>query len=281
LTPVTERNTIRPGRNLPAAIAVGLGLGALAIAALFTVKVTFLIVVAALIGLAFAELRAALAARQTQLPLIPIVAGGAAMMALGYHWGAAPALAAFALTVIALLAWRLAAGPPGYVRDVTAAVFSLAYLPLPAVFVALMLAQPDGAHRALLFVIVTVCSDVGGYAAGVLLGRHLMSPAISPRKTWEGFAGSAAACLAGGGVGLPLLLHGAVWQGLVLGAAAVAAATLGDLAESTMKRDLDIKDMGSVLPGHGGILDRIDSMLVVAPVAWLLMAVFIRAAQHG
>jgi phosphatidate cytidylyltransferase len=102
-----------------------------------------------------------------------------------------------------------------------------------------------------------------------------MAPAISPKKTWEGFGGSAVFCLLGGAISLPVLLHGAIWQGLVVGAAALAAATLGDLAESMIKRDLGIKDMGGVLPGHGGILDRIDALLITAPVAWLLLLVFI------
>jgi phosphatidate cytidylyltransferase len=138
-----------------------------------------------------------------------------------------------------------------------------------------MLSMPDGARRALLFVVLTVSSDVGGYFAGILIGRHPMAPVISPKKTWEGLAGSTAACLAAGAIALPLLLHGHVWQGLILGVAAVAAATLGDLVESMIKRDLEIKDMGSVFPGHGGALDRIDSLLVMAPVAWLLLKVFV------
>jgi phosphatidate cytidylyltransferase len=120
-----------------------------------------------------------------------------------------------------------------------------------------------------------VCSDIGGYFAGITLGRHPMAPTISPKKTWEGFAGSAAACLLAGALTLTLLLHGHIWQGLLAGAAAVLAATLGDLAESMIKRDLDIKDMGTLLPGHGGILERLDSLLVVAPVIWLLLYLFI------
>ncbi len=123
--------------------------------------------------------------------------------------------------------------------------------------------------------LLTVCSDTGAYAAGVLFGRHPMAPAISPKKTWEGLAGSLVLCLTAGGLSLPLLLHAQVWPGLVLGAAAVAAATLGDLVESMIKRDLAIKDMGSVLPGHGGVLDRIDSLLLVAPVSWLLLGLFL------
>jgi phosphatidate cytidylyltransferase len=104
-----------------------------------------------------------------------------------------------------------------------------------------------------------------------------MTPVISPKKTWEGFAGSAVACLVAGALCLPLLLHGHAWQGLLIGAAAVLAATLGDLVESMIKRDLDIKDMGTVLPGHGGILERLDSLLVCAPVVWLLLVAFIPA----
>jgi phosphatidate cytidylyltransferase len=272
---VSERKPIRAGRNLPAAIAVSIVLGGLALLTLFTVKATFLLYVGAIVGIALWELSRALSTREIRLPIVPIAAGGAAMFALAYFSGAQATLAALAGTVVLLLAWRLPGGPSGYLRDLTAAVFTVAYLPLLAAFVALMLARPDGARRALLFIVLTVCSDVGGYFAGILIGRHPMAPAISPKKTWEGLGGSVAACLAGGAILLPVLLHGQLWQGLILGAAAVAAATLGDLAESMIKRDLAIKDMGSVLPGHGGILDRIDSLLVMAPVVWLLLAIFV------
>jgi phosphatidate cytidylyltransferase len=266
----------RAGRNLPMAIAVGLGLGGLALLTLFTVKATFLLYVAAIVGMAGWELSRALATRGIHLAVVPVAAGGAAMMALAYWEGSRDALAALALTVVAILAWRLPRGADGYVRDVTASVFTVAYLPLMAVFVALMLARPDGDRRALLFVIVTIFSDIGGYFAGITAGRHPMAPSISPKKTWEGLAGSAAACLLAGALGIPLLLHGRVWAGLVLGAAAVAAATLGDLAESMIKRDLGVKDMGTVLPGHGGILDRIDSLLIMAPVVWLLLTILVK-----
>jgi phosphatidate cytidylyltransferase len=127
----------------------------------------------------------------------------------------------------------------------------------------------------LVLLILAVCSDVGGYFAGILLGHHPMAPVISPKKTWEGFGGSAFACLAGGAIALPALLSGAVWQGILVGGAVLATATLGDLTESMIKRDLGIKDMGSVLPGHGGVLDRIDSLILSAPVVWLLLLVFI------
>ena len=272
---MSERKAIRTGRNLPVAVAVSVALGGIALLTLFTLKATFLGLVAVAVGVALWELSRAFAARGIALPLAPIAAGGAAMLALAYWSGEQAALAAFAVTVVALLGWRLHGGTAGYVRDLTAGVFTLAYLPFLAIFVPLMLARPDGSRRTLIFVALAVCSDVGGYFAGILLGKHPMAPGISPKKTWEGFAGSLLIGVAGGAILLPTLLRGHVWQGIILGAAAVVAATLGDLAESMIKRDLEIKDMGSVLPGHGGVLDRIDSMLVVAPAVWLLLTVFI------
>jgi phosphatidate cytidylyltransferase len=271
-TPVTASRT---GRNLPLAIGVGAGLGGLVFLTLLTVKATFLIYVGAAIALALTELSCALAKRDINIPVIPVAAGGAAVMTCSYWLGTRAALAALALTVVVILAWRMPAGPAGYVKDVTAGVFALIYLPFLASFVLAMLSAPDGPRRVLTFVILTVCSDIGGYFAGITLGRHPMAPAISPKKTWEGFAGSAAACLLAGALTLTLMLHGHVWQGLLAGAAAVLAATLGDLTESMIKRDLDIKDMGTLLPGHGGILERLDSLLIVAPVSWLLLYLFI------
>jgi phosphatidate cytidylyltransferase len=263
------------GRNLPVALAVGAGLGAGAIVTLFTVKLAFLIYMMIAGGIALWELVRALGARGIRVPLPPVAAGGVVVVALTYWQGEHALVASFAVTVIAILGWRMVSGAAGYLRDVTAGIFVLAYLPLMASFIVLMLAAPDGSHRVLLLLILAVCSDVGGYFAGILLGSHQMAPLISPRKTWEGFAGSVLACLLAGMIALPILLRGTVWQGLLLGAAAVAAATLGDLAESMIKRDLQIKDMGTVLPGHGGLLDRADSLLTTAPVIWLLLGVFI------
>ena len=273
--PVTEHRSIRTGRNLPAAIAVGLLLGGLVLLTLFTVKATFLLYVGIIIAIAIWELSHALRTRDIHLPLIPIAAGGIAMVTLAYWTQTRWALGALALAGIGVLGWRLPGGADGYVRDVTAGIFTLLYLPLAGVFVALMLAQPDGARRALIFVVLTVCSDTGGYLAGILLGKHPLAPAISPKKTWEGLGGSVVLCLVAGAIMVPKLLDGHLWQGLLLGLAAVAIATLGDLAESMIKRDLEIKDMGHLLPGHGGILDRIDALLVMAPVIWLLLALFV------
>lgn len=266
----------RAGRNLPAALAVGLALGALALLTLFTIKILFLVVVGVAVALALWELTRALRTRDIRMPLVPVVVGGSVMIALAYWRGERPLVAALAITVIVVMSWRLPGTSAGYLRDVAAGLFALAYLPLMASFVALMLAPDDGPRRTVVFLILVVCSDVGGYAAGSMLGRHLLVPKISPKKTWEGSAGAALACVVAGAILLPTVLHAPVWQGVVLGVAAVATATLGDLSESMIKRDLGIKDMGTVLPGHGGALDRIDAMLVSAPVIWLLLAIFIR-----
>lgn len=270
-----RRRSIRTGRNLPAAIAVGAVLGGIVLLTLFTVKATFLLYIGIMVAVALWEFSHALRSREINLPVVPIAVGGTAMVTLAYWTQTRWSLAALALSGIGVLAWRLQRGAAGYVRDVTAGMFTLLYLPLMAVFVALMVAQPDGARRALIFVILTVCSDTGGYAAGILLGKHPLAPKISPKKTWEGVTGSLVFCLVAGAIVVPDLLGGHLWQGLLLGLAAVVAATLGDLAESVIKRDLELKDMGHVLPGHGGIMDRIDSYLVMAPVIWLLLAVFV------
>ena len=274
------KRTIRTGRNLPAAIGVGAVLGGLVLLTLFTVKATFLIYMGAALALGLHELAAALKTRDINLPLIPVALGGAAMLTAAY-WAAGGAVAAaFALTVLAVLSYRMFGGTDGYFKDVSAGVFATAYLPLLGAAVAAMLAEHDGARRVLIFVVLTICSDIGGYFAGITLtpftGGHPMAPVISPKKTWEGLAGSAVLAVVAGGIMVPALLHGHWWQGVITGIAAVAAAVFGDLAESMIKRDLGIKDMGTLLPGHGGVLDRIDSLLACAPVVWLLLAVFVK-----
>ena len=278
--PTPPKGGIRTGRNLLAAIWVGLLMGGAALVTLFTVKATFLIYMGAALLVALHELDSALRrSRDVKIPVIPVALGGAAMVTCAYWAAGGAVMAAFALTLVGILSWRLFGGTTGYVADVTAAVFAAAYLGLLGATVSAMLSPHDGGRRVLAFIVITVCTDIGGYFAGITLGRtgaHKMAPAISPKKTWEGFAGSAVASIAAGAIVLPVALHGYWWQGAVIGTAVVAAAVFGDLAESMIKRDLEIKDMGSLLPGHGGILDRIDSLLVSAPVAWLLLAVFLR-----
>jgi phosphatidate cytidylyltransferase len=264
-----------PGRNVPIAIGVGAGLGAVVLLSVYLVKWVFLAVMVLFLGIAVKELSGALAGRGIRVPLVPLGAGLLAMLVLSYTSGPIGLLAAFGLTLLLLLIWRMPAGPEGYVRDTTASVFTAVYVPFLGGFAVLMLAASDGADRLITFIALTVSSDIGGFFAGAFLGRHKMAPGISPKKTWEGFAGSALACMLIGALLLPLLLDGRIWHGLVLGAAVVCSATLGDLIESMIKRDLGVKDMGRLLPEHGGAMDRLDSLLVTAPVVWLALEIFV------
>jgi phosphatidate cytidylyltransferase len=269
----------RAGRNLPAAIAVGVGLGAVIIVSLLLVKALFLVVVAAAVGVGIWELTSRLAERkEIRVPRVPLIVGGVAMVAAAYTLGPQGAVAVLALTALALLVRRMSDPPEGYLRDVTAGVFTAFYVPFLATFVALMLDAADGPQRVVLFLLVTVCSDTGAYAVGFKFGRHKLAPRISPGKTREGLAGGVALSMLAGALGMQLMIDGgAWWQGLVLGGCAAVTATLGDLAESMIKRDLGIKDMGTLLPGHGGIMDRLDSLLPTAPVCWLLFTAFVGA----
>jgi phosphatidate cytidylyltransferase len=278
--PTPASKGIKAGRNLPAAIGVGVVLGGLALLTLLTVKATFLIYMGVALAIGLHELAGAFKTKGINIPLIPVALGGAAMVTSAY-WAAGGAVtAAFTLTVLGILVYRMFGGTDGYVKDVTAGLFATAYLPLLGATVAAMLAPPDGGKRVLIFIILAICSDIGGYFAGITLtpftGGHKMAPVISPKKTWEGLAGSAFLCIVAGAILLPAMLHGHWWQGVITGIAALAAAVFGDLAESMIKRDLAIKDMGTLLPGHGGVLDRLDSLLACAPVVWLLLAVFVR-----
>jgi len=262
----------RAGRNLPVAIGVGVALAALIIASLYVWKVAFVGVVVVAVVLALSELTNAFASGRVRLPLVPVSLGGVAVLVAAYVGGTEPLLVALTLTFLAVMLWRLPENPAGYVRDVTAGIFATMYVPFLAAFAVLLLRPDDGPDRVVVFVLLTVLSDVGGYAAGVLFGRHPMAPAVSPKKSWEGFAGSALFCSAGGALALPPLLDAQAWEGVLLGLAVMTVATLGDLGESMIKRDLGIKDMGSLLPGHGGVMDRLDSLLLAAPVTYLLLS---------
>jgi phosphatidate cytidylyltransferase len=276
--PPPERRT-RAGRNLPAAIGVGLALGAVVLLSLYLWKAAFVGVVVVAIVLAAWELTNAFGSGRIRVPVVPLAVGAAAIIVSAYAGGSEAMVVALALTVFAMMLWRSPENPKGYVRDVTAATFAALYLPFLAGFAVLLLRPDDGPNRVVVFIVLTVLSDVGGYVAGVLFGKHPMAPTVSPKKSWEGFAGSALFCAVGGAVLLPTLLDGEVWQGVVCGLAVMVTATLGDLGESMIKRDLGIKDMGSLLPGHGGIMDRLDSLLPAAPVTFLLLSWLVPAVS--
>ena len=271
--PVPRR--ISPGRNLPAAIGVGLALGALILLSLYVDKRGFVVLAIVAIGIAVWELSEAFAAKGIRVARPPLLIGTVVVLVAAFSDGSEAFVIALALTAAAVLAWRLADGPVDYLRDATAGVFVALYGPFLAGFAVLALRPDDGPARVVTLVILVVCNDVGGYAAGVLTGRHPMAPTISPKKSWEGFIGSAIACVIGGALTVWLLLDGSVFAGALVGLGAVCSATLGDLGESMIKRDLGIKDMGRLLPGHGGLMDRLDSLLPTAPGVYLLLALLV------
>jgi phosphatidate cytidylyltransferase len=252
-------------------------MGAVVLTTLFTYRPAFVAVVA--VSAAYASYEVATVLRETaarRLPLIPLVVGTFVTYAAAYQRGSQALTVGLLLTGLALFGWRLLDGgePEQLRRDLAASWWVLCYVVLLAGFAVLLAIPSDGARRGTCFIATVVCSDVGGYAAGALFGRHPLAPSVSPKKSWEGLAGSCAACMLGGGLLVGLLLHAAIWQGVVYGLAVAVTATVGDLGESLVKRDLGVKDMGRLLPGHGGLMDRMDSLLLAAPVAYLLLTAF-------
>jgi phosphatidate cytidylyltransferase len=271
----------RAGRNVPVSIASAIVLLALVAASLLFVKSAFIAVVAAAVVVAVWELRRGMLAQDIDLPEQPLMAGGIVMVVVAYFWGAPALVTATAVTALTIMLWLLHRGVDGYVRTATASVFTLVYVPFLGSFVALMLSEgggpgaggihDEGVKGIIAWVLVTIASDIGGFVAGVLFGKHPMAPVISPKKSWEGFAGSVVFTVAVGIVVVTLLLDGHWYVGVALGAIAVAMAVLGDLCESVIKRDLGIKDMSQIIPGHGGLMDRLDSLLATIAPVWLLL----------
>lgn len=272
------RRKPRAGRDLPAAIGVGVGLAAVIVASLFLYRPSFAVLVGLAVVYGSYELSRALAGGGTRVSLTPIVVGGVAMLVSAWTRGPNGLVVALLLTVCGVVVWRIADGAQHFTRDVIASVMIVLYLPTLAGFAVLLVHPDDGAARIIAFVATVVCSDTGGYATGVLFGRHPLAPIVSKGKTWEGFAGSVLFCTAAGVLFMTLTFHEAWWKGALFGLAVVVTATLGDLGESMIKRDLDIKDMGNLLPGHGGIMDRLDSLLPCAAVSYLILSGFVPVA---
>jgi len=276
-----ESNTSRAGRNLPAAIASGVALGAIVLVSLFTVKWLFGVVVVLALLIAGREFIAAFQGRNIRVARTPVYVSIVAFPALSYVYGPQSILVALGIAIIAVLIWRIRRGTDGYVRDVTASIFLIAYLPFMAGFLMATLAADNGPQRVVVFVLLTISNDIGGYAAGVLIGRHPIAPMISPKKSWEGFAGSVLMQAGVGAASFVWLLDAPWWQGVIAGVVLAVTATAGDFAESAMKRDLGIKDMGSFLPGHGGMMDRLDSLVPNAFTSWVLFTAFLGTGGVG
>ncbi|MET0424176.1 MAG: phosphatidate cytidylyltransferase [Actinoplanes sp.] len=266
----------RAGRNLPAAIGVGVGLVLVVLASLVIWPPAFIGVIVVAAGVGVWEMTRALRAGGADAPLIPLLIGSIVMTGLTWYAGTDALLLGLAATILAAVIWRISDGIGAFRRDFTASVLIAVYVPFLLSF-GMLLQQPDpdgdGRWRVLCTLLAVVLSDTGGYATGVFLGRHKMAPSISPGKTWEGFAGSVAASAIGSSLLLYFLLDIPSYWGLLFGACLSVVAVVGDLAESMLKRDLGVKDMSNLLPGHGGVMDRLDSIVFAVPTAYILYAV--------
>lgn len=277
-TPVDEppKKKSRAGRDLPAAIAVGVLLGAMAIGVLLFAPIGWLAVLAVAMPVATHEVVRRLREAGYALPAIPLLLGGQAMIWLTWPFGAEGLLGAYGGTIVVCMVWRLVGQglnqqPVNYLRDIAATVLLATWVPLFGSFSALLIFEDHGGGRVFAVIVTVVFADIGGYVAGVLFGKHLMVPAISPKKSWEGLGGSLLFGVAASVIAVTFLLDKPWWVGVPLGLLLVITGVLGDLVESQVKRDLGIKDMGTLLPGHGGIMDRIDAMLPSAVAGWVVL----------
>ncbi|ASR54256.1 phosphatidate cytidylyltransferase [Cellulomonas sp. PSBB021] len=272
MTQLAAPRSTKPGRDLPVAITVGVGLLVVVVASLFIRKEAFVVLAVLVVCAGLWELAQAFARRAIHLPLLPLLVGSVGILVSAFTAGSEALFVSFMLTVGGVMVWRVLDGSGSRaLRDIIGGAFAAAYLPFLAGFVMLMLAESDGPARVLVFILLVVASDTGGFAVGVLLGRHPLAPSVSPKKSWEGLAGSLVLACVVGVVSIQVAFEGEPLVGVFLGLSTVVSATLGDLAESMLKRDLELKDMGRLVPGHGGVLDRLDSLLLTAPAVYLIL----------
>ncbi len=216
------------------------------------------------------EISRALEVRQIKVPLVPAVAASVAMPFAAFLGGPEALAYAVVLSVTALALWRSLDPAPDAARSMMAGAFVLLWVPFLLSFAMLLLHEPEGSLKVAILLLLVVANDTFGYLVGAFFGKHAMAPKISPKKSWEGFAGSVGGAMVVGVLATVFLLERPFWVGILLAVAVVAAATAGDLAESMIKRELGVKDMSTILPGHGGLMDRLDSIVFASPVAFLL-----------
>lgn len=277
-----EKIKARTGRDLLGATVLGVLLGGLLVLSLLVFKELFIVFGMVMVTFASWELAQALRNGKYFVPRVPTVIAAVVAVPVAYFGGAGGQLLAVLGGTLFVCIWRIirqadsaaVAQSAGLVRDLAAVVLVQAYVTLLATFAVVLTAADGGQWWTLAFVIVAVTADIGAYAFGLNFGKHKMAPIISPKKTWEGFAGGGAVSILAGVLLSIFMLGNTWWVGLIFGTAIFLTATLGDLAESLIKRDLGIKDMSSWLPGHGGFLDRLDSILPSAAVAFVMFRIF-------
>lgn len=282
LDATNERIEARTGRNLILATLIGLGLGGLMLVSLIFIKSLFMILAVVVVAFTSLELAEALRRAGRSVPRIPVIVSAVAVVPAAFYLGAAGQWLAMIAGIVLITLWRLAmlAIPAHRVParillgDIGGGFLIQVYVVFLASFAVLLVAQPDGEWWTLSFLLLVISADTAAYASGLSFGKHPMVPTISPKKTWEGFAGAALATTVVGILLAVFMLGQPWWFGAVFGIVILVAATFGDLAESLIKRDLGIKDMSSWLPGHGGFLDRLDSILPSAAAAYALYLIF-------
>lgn len=268
---INEAINRKAGRKLFPSIAVGLSLIALVWLTLTYKRELFTVVVAVAVILGAREIVRAFAARAIIVSFNGLAIASIGLAYAAWNGGVAGLAVATAIAMPLLLIRALLQGPEGFVSGATGTIFSLLYLPFLAGFL-ILLGRPDnGFQQVMTFMVLVGCNDTFGYIVGVLLGKHPLVPKISPKKTWEGLVGSIIFTVSGGALAFYYLMDMQWWIGATVGVMIVFTATCGDLIESAMKRDLSLKDMGTILPGHGGMLDRLDSVVLSAPAMWLAL----------
>jgi len=274
----------RTGRNLVAAIGIGLALGGALLVSLLIpgLKWLFIIFGAGLVGFTVFELSSALRFAGRDVPRIASTVVGVAIVPIAFYFHVQGLWLATLAAIAVITIYRLVelirpshrTGVRAVTSDLAAGAFVQLYVTFLAGFYAVLTGEEGGQWWTLAGIIIVVSTDVGAYATGLAFGKHLMAPTISPKKTWEGAAGAAAAALVAGTLLGIFMLQQPWWVGILLGAALMVVATGGDLLESLIKRDLGIKDISTWLPGHGGFLDRLDSILPAGAVTYLFFLVF-------
>lgn len=270
---LNEAINAKAGRKLLPSILVSLTIFALVFVTIEYVPILFGVLVWAAIMLAMRELVRAYNAGGIELPERILQLAGTGVIVAAWYGKVSGLAVAIAIAIPNILVYMLLRNPKDFVRRSTSAAFAIFYLAFLGGFIVLLAHHDDGGARILALVVLVACNDTFAYFSGVLFGKHPMAPAISPKKTWEGFAGSIVATMIGSSLVFSFAMHKDWWLGAIVGVVAVITGTCGDLIESAVKRDLAIKDMGSLLPGHGGILDRIDSVLFTGPAVWFALEI--------
>ncbi len=278
---INEAINKRAGRKLLPSIAVSVILILLVWFSLSTYRVIFAAIVTIAVVLGIRELHRAFLAINIDIPLWSLTTASVALCAATWLGGVSGLTVATAIAFPCLLALLLPRGTENFVRTASASTLALIYLPFLAGFLILLARPHNGLERVMTFVVLVGCNDTFAYLTGVLLGKHPLAPKISPKKTIEGLVGSLIFTVIGGSLAFHYIMDSDWWLGAAAGVLTVFTATAGDLIESALKRDVAIKDMGTLLPGHGGVMDRLDSVLFAAPALWLALEIVRRAQDSG